>query len=118
MYASAVAVSAPVALVGGLKALPKPSKVQALKKVAACRVAPRKVVVAAAKRNNAVAAAPAAAASLLVASQANAAEILAAQPQEIAEVAGITPVFYVVFLVASLGFTLATFIVLNKIKLI
>ena len=36
-------------------------QVQALKKVAACRVAPRKVVVASAKRNNAVIAAPAAA---------------------------------------------------------
>ena len=118
MSASAVCISRPVALVGGLKALAKPSKVQGLKKVAACRVATRKVVVAAAKRNNAKAAAPAAAATMLVAAQANAAEIMAAQPQEVAEIAGLTPVFYVVFLVASLGFTLTTYIVLNKIKLI
>eukprot|EP00241_Pyramimonas_parkeae_P020362 CAMPEP_0114303978 /NCGR_PEP_ID=MMETSP0059-20121206/15526_1 /TAXON_ID=36894 /ORGANISM="Pyramimonas parkeae, Strain CCMP726" /LENGTH=85 /DNA_ID=CAMNT_0001427015 /DNA_START=289 /DNA_END=546 /DNA_ORIENTATION=+ len=54
----------------------------------------------------------------LVAMQANAAEIMAAQPQEIAQIADITPVFYVGFLVASLGFTLTTYIVLNKIKLI
>merc|ERR1712216_237342 len=118
MYATAVAVSAPVALVGGLKALPKPSKVQGLKKAAVCRVAPRKVVVASAKRNNAVVAAPAAAATVFTAAQANAAEIMAAQPQEIAEIANGTPIFYVVFLVAALGFTLATYITLNKIKLI
>jgi hypothetical protein len=48
-----------------------------------------------------------AAATLLVAAQANAAEILMAQPQEVAEIAGIIPVFYGVFLVGSLGFTLA-----------
>eukprot|EP00241_Pyramimonas_parkeae_P009579 CAMPEP_0114274372 /NCGR_PEP_ID=MMETSP0058-20121206/29707_1 /TAXON_ID=36894 /ORGANISM="Pyramimonas parkeae, CCMP726" /LENGTH=117 /DNA_ID=CAMNT_0001394113 /DNA_START=256 /DNA_END=609 /DNA_ORIENTATION=+ len=58
----------------------------------------------------AVAAAPAA--SALVAMQANAAEIMAAQPQEIAQIADITPVFYVGFLVASLGSTLTTYIVL------
>lgn len=102
---------------GGLKALPKPSKVQALKAVAP-RVVNRKVVVTASLRNNAMVAAPAAAAPLLVAAQANAAEILMSQPQEVAEIAGIVPVFYGVFLVGSLGFTLAVYIALNKIKLI
>ena len=48
------------------------------------------------------------AATVFTAAQANAAEIMAAQPQEIAEIANGTPIFYVVFLVAALGFTLAT----------
>eukprot|EP00241_Pyramimonas_parkeae_P010081 CAMPEP_0114245412 /NCGR_PEP_ID=MMETSP0058-20121206/11880_1 /TAXON_ID=36894 /ORGANISM="Pyramimonas parkeae, CCMP726" /LENGTH=110 /DNA_ID=CAMNT_0001358459 /DNA_START=110 /DNA_END=442 /DNA_ORIENTATION=+ len=109
--AAIAALSAPVC-VKGLNALPAKSKAQ---KAVAPR-AVRKLCVASAKRSMAVAAAPAA--SALVAMQANAAEIMAAQPQEIAQIADITPVFYVGFLVASLGFTLTTYIVLNKIKLI
>merc|ERR1711966_305093 len=114
MATFAVASTAPVCL-QGLKALPTQNKVQA--KASAARVVrSNKVCVASAKRSAAVASV--ATAPALVALQANAAELMASAPQEVAELAGITPVFYVGFLVGALGFTLVTYVALNKIELI
>mmetsp|Transcript_27841 Transcript_27841/g.38483 ORF Transcript_27841/g.38483 Transcript_27841/m.38483 type:complete len:111 (-) Transcript_27841:193-525(-) len=107
-----VAFAAPVAILGGVKSLPK-----APKKVTVARVVRKAVVASAAKRNSAVVAAPVAAASLLAAAQVQAAEI-AIRSQEIAEVADITPVFYLGFLVAVTAATVGTFVFLNKAKII
>merc|ERR1711966_221912 len=115
MAAFAVASTAPVCL-QGLKALPKQNKVQAKAFAARAVVRSNKVCVASAKRSAAVA--TTAAAPALVALQANAAELMASAPQEVAELAGITPVFYIGFLVGALGFTLVTYVALNKIELI
>jgi len=55
---------------------------------------------------------------VMTATEARAAEVVAAVPQEVFATADITPVLYFGFLASSLTFATVTYVALSKIKLI
>ncbi|KAK3279947.1 hypothetical protein CYMTET_12195 [Cymbomonas tetramitiformis] len=109
---NAVAV-APVAVLGGVRL---PAK--APKKVAATRVCKKVVAKVERKQQIKTVAAAAATPVLFAAAEANATELVTAQPQEVMDVALAAAAYYPVILGGFLAFTIGTYVVLTKVKLI